>query len=356
MFNTGQEFIEMIRSIYPNLKTGSGNTEIIIRCPFCGDSRNQRHAHFYMSVPQTQEEISLYHCKLCSNHGIVDDELLRKIGCSDSNILVEISRRNAMVLSLPKYKSIRKIDIYPLRWDLLRNNNNNLFKLNYINNRIGANFTFADLVQLKIFLNLFDIINTNRLELTRNQNICKDLDKHFIGFISYDNSYCNMRKVTDEELYSSINKRYIVYNLINKITDNKNFYIIPTNINIGNANVLLPVQIHIAEGPFDILSIYYNIYKQNRHQSIYIACGGKSYIQALQFILNETGLITYEIHFYPDNDVTDDYIYYNIIRKINMLPCDIYIHRNIFTGEKDFGVPLDRISISTRVIKESNAY
>lgn len=353
MFNVGQSFIDMIRSIYPNLKVASGGREIVIRCPFCGDSKNLRHSHFYISVPQTQDELSLYHCKLCPNHGIVDDDLLRKIGCADSNILIDVMKHNSEVLSLPKYRSLKRINIYPLKWDLIRQEDTNQDKLNYINSRIGSNFNFGDLVRLKIFLNLYDIININKLELTRHQNICNDLDKHFIGFISYDNSYCNLRKVTTNELYPSINKRYIIYNLINKFNDAKNFYVIPSKVDILNPS---PVKIHIAEGPFDILSIFYNLNNQNDYQNIYIACGGKSYIQALEFILNETGLINYEIHYYPDKDVTDNDVYYNIIRKINILPCDIYIHRNSFNGEKDFGVPRNRIVDTSTVIREANVY
>ena len=92
MFNlTGQNFISMIKSIDPTAKPASGGREVVVRCKFCGASSHQRHAHFYISVPQTQEEISFYHCKKCSSHGIVDDELLRKLGCTDSNICFCIS-------------------------------------------------------------------------------------------------------------------------------------------------------------------------------------------------------------------------------------------------------------------------
>lgn len=348
MYNlTGQNFINAIKSIKPEAKVASGGKEIVIRCIFCGDSKNTRHAHFYISVPQRSDELSFYHCKKCPNHGIVDDELLRKIGCNDSNLLVDIMKHNTEVLSLPKYKSLKQINIYPLRYDLIRKEPTNQNKLAYINNRIGSNFNYGDLVSLKIFLNLYDIINTNNLELTRHQSICNDLDRYFIGFISYDNSYCGLRKITDKELYQSINKRYINYNLINKLDDKKNFYIIPTEIDLLNPEL---VNIHIAEGQFDILSIFYNLNHCNRKQNIYMACGGKSYIQALTFILQEIGIINYNIHYYPDKDVNDNEFYYLVLNKISMLPCNIFIHRNIFDGEKDFGVPLNRIKDYIKII------
>ena len=354
MFNlVGQNFIDMIKTIAPEAKPASGGKEVVIRCRFCGDSKNLNHAHFYMSVPQSAEEISMYHCKRCPNNGIVTDDLLRKIGCNDSNILVEVAKHNSEVLSLPKYKTIKKIDIYPLRWDLIRKTNINQFKLDYINNRIGANFTFAHLVKYKLFLNLFDIINPNRLELTRHELTCKDLDENFIGFISYDNSYCGLRKVTDKKLHPSLNKRYINYNLINKNSDSKNFYVIPTEVDVMNP---MPVRVHIAEGQFDILSIFYNLNNSNIKQNIYIAGGGKSYTQALEFILEETGIVNYELHFYPDKDVSYDEFYYTTLSRISNLPCDKYIHRNIFDGEKDFGVPMNRIKDSVKFIGAINVY
>ena len=349
----GQNFINAIKSIVPTAKVASGGKEIVIRCPFCGDSKNLRHAHFYMSVPQSQEDISLYQCKRCPNKGIISDELLRRIGCNDSNIMIEITKHNAEVMSLPKYKSLKKINIYPLKWNLIRKDPNNQIKLDYINKRIGSNFTIFDLAKVKIILNLYDVINTNHLELTRHQMVCNDLDKYFMGFISFDNSYCGLRKVTNKELHNAVNKRYINYSLVNKTDDRKNFYVIPTRIDILDP---APVKIHIAEGQFDILSIYYNLNQCNDYQNIYMACGGKSYSQALEFILTESGIINYEIHFYPDRDVTDNEFYYDVLRLVELLPGDIYIHRNVFNGEKDFGVPKERIIDSVRVIKDAQVF
>ena len=318
MYNlTGQIFIDRIRSFYPNLKVASGGTEVMCRCPFCGDSKDLRHAHMYLSVPKSEEELSFYHCKLCPAHGVVDVDLLRKFGCNDTSLLVEISKHNSDVFKLPKYKYIKQIDIYPLNVNYVREDDNNIAKLKYINNRIGSNFSISDLSSLKIFLNLYDIINSNNLELTRHQMICNELDKWFIGFISYDNSFAGLRKLTDNDLYKSINKRYINYTLINKIDDAKNYYVIPSIIDILNPN---PVKIHLAEGQFDILSIFHNLNNCNRNQNIYIACGGKSYLQALEFILLETGIINYEIHYYPDKDVSDNKFFYDVQQKVQLLP------------------------------------
>lgn len=354
MFNlVGEHFIKMIKSFNPNAKAVSGNHEIVCRCYFCGDSQNKRSAHLYISVPQHQDDLSFYQCKKCSSKGIVDSEFLRKLGCTDNNSLIEISRHNEEVLRLPKYKTIKQINIYPLKFGYIRESKLNEAKLNYINNRIGANFTYNDISKLKIILNLYDIINSNNLELTRYKTVCDNLDTWFIGFVSYDNSYCGLRKVTNKELHKSVNKRYIYYSLVNKSNDSKNFYVIPTSFDILSVE---PIKIHIAEGPFDVLSIYYNLNNCNSFNNIYIACGGKSYMQALEFILLETGIINYEIHYYPDKDVDDTTFFYNVQRKIQLLPSNIFIHRNIKENEKDFGVPMNRIKDSIRVINEQYVF
>ena len=119
---------------------------------------------------------------------------------------------------------------------------------------------------------------------------------------------------------------------------------------------LEPVKIHLAEGQFDILSIFYNLNNCNRNQNIYIACGGKSYAQALEFILLETGIINYEIHYYPDKDVTDSDFFKSTQQKVNLLPANIYIHRNMCPGEKDYGVPMNKITDTVKVIYESQVF
>ena len=345
----GQDFIRMVKSINPAARAVSGDSEILMRCPYCGDSQNIRHAHFYVSVPTSPTDLSFYQCKKCPSRGIVGSDLLRKIGCNDASVLVQMDKHNNDVLKLPKYKTLRKINIYPLQNKYIRKASNNQQKLEYINHRIGSSFTYQDLLRLKIVLNLYDVINPNRLELTRHKNVVDALDENFVGFISFDNAFCNMRKVTDKKLYEGIDKRYVNYGLVNKTNNEKNYYVIPTSLDVLN---LQPIKIHIAEGPFDILSVYYNLNQCNTFQNIYISCSGKQYLNAVRFITREFGLILFEIHYYPDADVTD-YQFERYLSPLKQMGVDLYIHRNLYPGEKDFGVPMYRIKESIRYIKGS---
>ena len=74
-----------------------------------------------------------------------------------------------------------------------------------------------------------------------------------------------------------------------------------------------------------------------------MAAAGKSYYQALQYILEYSGLINYEIHLYPDNDVNDSEFEWLTIRHLRYLPTEIFIHRNMFPNMKDYGVPYEYI-------------
>lgn len=341
----GQEFINLIKSIDPSAKAVAGNREIRTRCPFCGDSENKSHAHFYMKVPQDNNELSFYECKraICGAKGVVNAELLRKLGCTDSNTIVEVEQHNSVVMKTPKFKTLKVIDIYPLMNDYIRESELNQYKLGYINLRLGSSFTYQDILSLKIFLNLGDVISRNRLELTRSDYTIDFLDKYFIGFISHDNSYCGLRKIVSDnvELPENINMRYVNYVLVNKNDNKKNFYTIPSRVDFFNPS---PMNIHIAEGQFDILGVFHNIMHCERVNNIYAAACGKSYLNVLSFILTTIGLINFNVHLYPDKDVSD-YVFKSVVQSVmNIRPgIKVYIHRNMYPGEKDFGVPANRI-------------
>ena len=347
----GQNFINMVKSFYPQAKIASGGTELVLRCLQCGDSKNMNHAHLYIKVPQDENDIALYHCKKCNSKGIVDDVFLRKYGCDDVRVLIDLVKHNNDLKKLPKYHNFKQMDIYPLRNTYVSNNVWNKSKIDYINKRIGSNFNLEDLLSLKIFLNLYDILNQNKLTATRHKAVTDALNRHFVGFVSYDNSYSILRKIDNAELYKSINKRYINYNIINKLDGSKDFYVIPSNVDISNPTY---VNIHIAEGVFDILSIFYNLNNCNRNQNVYIASAGKSYSQALNFILSETGIVNYNIHIYPDNDVNNYELDYLILNSIKYLSANVYIHRNLYPNEKDYGVPLNKIKDQIRIIYEKD--
>ena len=245
---------------------------------------------------------------------------------------------------ISKYSNINKYLSkvhYNVKCITTTDNEISAIKLKYINDRLGCNFTYKELRSLKIILNLKDLLKDNNInKLTRDESIIDQLDINFLGFLSIDNAFLNMRRICDEGLvYKSIDKRYINYNIWDKYDTSERFYTIPTKVDLCSTE---RIKIHIAEGPFDILSIYKNVRKEE--PGIYSCIAGSNYKGLAMYFIETYKLPYVELHFYPDND---KYGATKNIKKIanyfRPLNIPVYLHRNMCKGEKDFGVSIDKI-------------
>ena len=77
-------------------------------------------------------------------------------------------------------------------------------------------------------------------------------------------------------------------------------------------------------------------------QNICAAINSKSYLNILTYFIAELGLFFARYHIYIDNDI-DNWDLYNIKKLLNKFKVEAYIHRNIYPGEKDFGVKRNKI-------------
>ena len=254
-----------------------------------------------------------------------------------------VTAYNSTILNNPSYMSRVNIHkgIMHAKNTLELNDNITQAKLNYINRRLGTYLTFKEAMSNKIVFNLKYFLEENNITtLTRDPNIVEQLSTYFIGFLSYDNCYLNMRRLCKEGIvYPSIDKRYVNYNLYNKIDNSMRYYVLPNMIDILRPE---PIHVYITEGPFDILSLKYNV--DNFRDSIFISVGGKSYLVGLKFVIQQLGLINVVIHLCPDGDV-DNFTMYNIANYIKPFNLNIEMMRNKYQGEKDFGVPLPHIEV-----------
>ena len=329
----------LLRSI-PGAKPASGGKEVNCRCFECPDSKDIKHGHFYISIPQSENKASEFYCQKCHCRGYVTHKKLIQWGIYDDAIAIDLYQHNSKLLSSGNTRKINFRETYQLYNDYINKDDLSAVKLRYINNRIGSNFSYDDLIRLKIVLNLNDVIDRNKLKPTRNINIINDLDQSFIGFISIDNAFINMRKlVQDGKVYKSIDKRYINYSLFDKFDNTERFYTIPNIINMSQNR---RIQLHIAEGPFDILSIYYNLRGQSN--DIYTSIAGSNYKGIIRHFISLMKLPYIEIHIYPDNDkYGSNYVMQDIKNYVSSLGCPLYIHRNVYIGQKDFGVDINHI-------------
>lgn len=332
--------LEFLSNNIPGKPVG-GDNEYLTRCPFCGDSKHLKSAHFYINLPNDEETPVMYHCKKCNTSGILSRQVLRNLGVEivDSDILSDLIKRHKklngnFIRGSTKNKSIYKFDIINT---FISINQNTEYKLNYINNRLGLNLSYQDILDCKIVLNLLDIYTNNKhlnLKYTRDKRIVEELNNSFIGFLGYNNAVLNMRNLKSEKDFNKyLNKRYVNYNLlpVDVLDGTISYYIIPTTIDTLNIE---PVRINIAEGPFDILSIFYNLNNGNKNNSIYASIKGKSYVNLIKFLLADLKIINAEIHIYFDNDISKKEIS-GILEQLQYLDLNIYFHWNRFIRSKD---------------------
>lgn len=339
-FLFGDQFTEFIKSVIPEAKEGSGGKELICRCKYCMDSSDPSHGHMYIHIPQEFDDAPVFHCFKCQTSGIVDSRILVEWGIYDPIMGLEIDKINKKAAKNKKFFG------YNRNWYSFTNHvdNYNLaqYKLDYINNRIGTNLTIENCMKEKIILNLSDILSYNKIEtFTRHPNIINQLNENFVGFLSLDNNFINFRRICNEGIiYQGIDKRYINYNIHDKRDNTEKMYIMPTEIDLTSPD---KVQIHIAEGPFDILSIKYNL--RNRERGIYAAITGSGYKGLIMHLISTFKIFYFDLHVYPDNDeFGDNRMIRELYELIKPYRCILYEHRNIFPKEKDFGVSINRIN------------
>ena len=337
--NSKEYSIFLQTHIKPWCVPASGGKVVKCRCFYCSDSSNIDHGHFYISIPENENDVSLFYCQKCKVGGVVTSKKLIEWDIFDSDIATALSSHNNKALSNPLNMKYNALNVYDINYNIINTDDLSKAKLKYINDRLGTNLSFSDCINLKIILNLRDLFSANKyLIRTRDERIIEYLDTAFIGFLSLDNAFLNMRKVFDEiKVHESIDKRYVNYNVFNKYDNTRRFYCIPTEIDFR-----YPVEIHLAEGPFDILSIYLNLRKNSRN-AIFVAVGGSGYKGLLRYFISILKTPNLIIHIYPDND-QGRYIMLDIANYIKPFGYQLYIHRNNYEGEKDFGVPLNRIN------------
>lgn len=331
----------LISHIKPFARSASGGRVITCRCFYCPDSDTPSHSHFYISIPDGKSP-SLFYCQKCHAKGMVTPSKLLEWGIYDGDLALELNIYNKRVLSLPENWKYKNSFIYRLMNDRIRDVPMSYTKLNYVNQRLGTNLSFSNILRLKMVLNLGDVIDRNRLQFTRDPRIVHQLDESFVGFMSHDNAFVNLRYlnlIPEDELHESIRKRYINYNLVGKYENTCRFYNIPSEFDLDDPR---PLRLHFAEGPFDAVSICLNV-RKSLDRDIYIAVGGSGYKGVIRYFILLLKLPNLEIHVYPDNDMGRDEVL-DIFDYLEPLRMDFYIHRNVYPGEKDFGVPGDRIN------------
>lgn len=315
-----------------------------VRCPYCGDSSNPNHGHFNIRIDLDEPKSAMgYNCFKCGVSGYVTPAVLNELGINvDSDAMGSLKYLNAKYAKSNKIK-LNKTEPYEIP---LSNTKAAMPKLNYLNNRLGTHFTPEDCQSLRIILNLVDFITINGIRHIDgiSSSRLNFFDYNYIGFLSSNKNLLTLRLSNP----AIDGMRYYKCKINPSNMDPNSYYAIPSAFDpLYSDNI----RIHIAEGTFDILSVYANINNCNRDRNYYYAVCGFGYVEVLKSIIR-SGLTTgIELHVYADNDKRDD----DILRQIRKVPAasswfpKVIIHRN-GSGCKDYGVPKNQIIDTTRTV------
>lgn len=304
---------------------------IYIRCPICGDSikhLNKPHCSIWI-----REDLPLiYHCWICESSGIVNKDFLIDIGIIDGEIHSFI---NAYNKKQTKGEKKNNLFISPNRTlniniPIIRNN-----KIEYISNRLGINFSTRLLEYLRCITSIKDFLYINKLQINpRYRSIMDIIEKDYIGFLSTDKTYIIFRNTNPKSKY-----RYIKYSVFDGVNLGSPSYTIPNKIDIMDNEI----NIYLAEGIFDILSVFFNICNSNINKSIYAAACGSGYKNLLRCFLHKGLLTNLNVHIFSDSD--KNIYWYKNIYDMKLWFNNINIYYNDNKHQKDFGVRKEDIII-----------
>ena len=203
-------------------------------------------------------------------------------------------------------------------------------QVRYIESRLGPGLEYEDYQKFKIIWDTKDVLEYITNPRVRNTFPSNDST---ISFLSDNQAVVINRTFLEDQTESQWRKITIV----NK--DTKAFYTIKTQIDLFSLDKTV---VNIAEGIFDILSVYKNF--NDCDNSAFIATLGSDYISAVNYAIAK-GLIgtNVELRLYIDNGIKEKQLKYTL-RRFKWMFNSIKIFHNI--KSKDVGVPIDQIKLS----------
>lgn len=290
-----------------------------IRCPFCGDSQSDpKDSHMYLKCDSDPNTPIVYYCFKgnCGAHGAVNKEFLDRLGIKINGI-EKFTNKTFNRVSYIKKTNVDIITGSPIM---------NSPQIKYIEKRLGKGFNFDDYDKFKIIWDmnsLLPFITDDKSKHTLPSNTSS------ISFLSDDKSSMLTR------FFDNINEfRWKKTKLFK--SDNKSFYTIKATLDLFTKDKII---INIAEGIFDILSVYKNF--NTGDNSVHIASLGADYESGITYAIGN-GFIgsNVTIRIFIDSNI-DVKILKNKVKHYSWLFDKMIIMKNI--KSEDFGTTIDNI-------------
>lgn len=321
-----------------------GDIRVKTRCVLCGDSKkdyNKKRLYILSDFNDPSEPV-MYKCFNCGEYGMLTVDMLNMIVGEDYELNQLLKRINKFAMNdsgtvrVNKYKNNKeiKVDIpQPKRIA------STIKKIQYLNDRIGYKIPIEDYPRLKLIFNVSEFLETNNIPLRNSyKKYIMDYDRDYIGFLSVKNEYIILRDITGKH-----KMRYVKFNIFGMESNAHSFYTIKNGIDTITTQ---PIDVVLTEGPFDILSVVYNIYGGIRPNIIFMSTNHGAFYNPLLYYINK-GIVGSNIYIniYKDSDSIMDY-------KLLKEQVRIYTKnfKVFYNGiGKDFGVPRNEFEIEEEI-------
>lgn len=264
--------------LFPDAKLNGAGTWVRINCPLCiQEGRGDTDYHMYISLGYNGKP-PFVHCFRDNSHRFILNaenlaRLTTRTDMIDEDLFNVIGDSNRKQFKQNRYKLNRE-NKYNFSNPKLCPNEYITLKQMYINKRLGLNLSVEQMIQDKIVFSIQDLLTYNGIKtLTRSPKTIELFDQYFVGFLTNTNGFIILRNMVHgkKELPEFVNERYCFYSIVEHASSG--YYTIPTVCDIHKH-----IDIHIAEGTFDILSVFYNMRNANRVQNVYASIGGNAYV------------------------------------------------------------------------------
>ena len=322
-----------------------GDIRVKTKCILCGDSKkdpNKKRLYLKCDPLDISEPI-MYICFNCGETGLLTADMADQIlgGINDDELaLLKRINRTAMndsgQVRVNKYKNNKEINvIIPPP----RKTQNTIRKIRYMNDRIGTAILIEDYPKLKLVFSIMEFLSVNNIGVpSKYKDFMSIYERDYIGWLSVKNEYIILRDITGKNKF-----RYVKFNIFGMESNAHSFYTIKNGINTISRD---EIHLVVAEGPFDILSLVYNVYGGIKPDTLFMSTNHGAFYNPLLYYINK-GLVGSNIFLdiYRDSDSIMDY---ELLRnQMKIYTKNFSVFRNSLG--KDFGVPKNEFSIEKEV-------
>lgn len=369
---TKDDFTSQIKEVLGRLKvkklSASNGRQSIVRCPYCGDSKDKSHHHLYIKL----EMPSFFFCQICGTAGLTDKMLFTDLNLYDPTLFSmldevnkDFERNQKKVITVRKNQGVSKSPLVKKSSGSKEKSNGVQIpdegfviptydfdhvelkpKIDYLEKRLGVKINQNFCRKYKIILDSDFFFATNGItKFTQEDGVLDDLREFYIGFLSSDSNFITFRCI-DTTIQGLL--RYYDYN-ITGVQDNRGKFYTSANLLDCTCETLT---INMAEGIISAIGGSEYIGKYDR-STIVCAANGKAFKSIVnQFV--KLGFLSIRLNFFIDSDVNNADIE-EMFKNNYLTSCidfKMFIYRNSL--KEDFGYPKADISVASLERRKEN--